>query len=196
MAGISAIILAAGGSTRLGRPKQAVVFQGETLLRRAVKTALAAAVDRPVIVVLGAGAEENRRDIADLPVQTVTNAAWAAGIGSSIRAGITCLREQNSARAVVLMTCDQPMVSFKLINALITAFEVGTRQMAAAHYGGLSGVPALFARGYFEALATLPDGEGAKRVLREHPKDVYAVPFPEGTMDIDTPSDMERLHGS
>lgn len=90
---IAAVILAAGASTRMGTPKQLLQWQGRSLLRSIVETAIAADCD-PIIIVLGASSDLVQAEISDLPVQVVNNPEWRTGMGSSIRTGIQALLVQ------------------------------------------------------------------------------------------------------
>jgi molybdenum cofactor cytidylyltransferase len=190
---IGIVVLAAGGSTRLRAPKQSLTYEGRSLLRRAAETAIRSAC-RPVIVVLGARAHLFRRDLAGLPVRTVVNHDWAAGIGSSIRAGITALEAGGKpVDGAVVMLCDQPLVGPADIDALVAAFRQGKGSPVASHYAGTVGVPALFERAQFPELAALGNGEGAKRVIERHRGQAYLIPLAAAALDIDTPSDLARL---
>lgn len=190
---IGAIILAAGSSSRLGEPKQFLRYRGETLIRRAARAALTAGCS-PVVVVAGAAHERIERELAELEVQVHHHAQWPRGIGSSIRAGVEhALLLQPSLEALVLMVCDQPRVTAEVLTALIRAHADSQHPAAASAYAGTLGVPAIFARAHFQKLAALPDDDGAKHLLRALPDLITRVPFPEGSIDIDTPAD-SRLH--
>lgn len=184
MASIGLILLAAGGSTRLGTPKQLLTYQGQTLLRRAAETALAS-VCRPVVVVLGAQAARLQEELAGLAVQIVENPHWAEGMGTSLRAGLDALTETQEGAVVCL--CDQPLLSADIIDALVTAHDDTEKPIAACEYDGTVGVPALFSRALFSELRALK--EGAKPLLRRHASQIAIVPFPGGDADIDTPED-------
>lgn len=192
---VAAIILAAGGSSRLGRPKQLLPYKGSTLLRHAVETALASRC-RPVVVVLGANAPESRAAIEDLPATLVLNENWQAGMGSSIATGIAALagEARGAADAVLVMLCDQPNLTSAHLDRLTDSFLAGA-EIVASEYAGTLGVPALFSRPYFFELAALDPTQGAKPLLVKHASSVVAVPFPAGEIDIDTPEDYERLAG-
>ncbi len=183
--GTGAIVLAAGGSSRLGAPKQLVTFRGETLVRQAVKTALASVCER-VVVVVGSQATEMRRELKDLPVLIVENKDWRTGISSSIRAGI----ERIDSDGVVIMLCDQPFVTAHVLNDLISTHRRTCRPIVASTYGTTRGVPAFFARELFTALASLTKDEGARRIIASHHEQVATVEFPNGAVDIDTPEDL------
>src|SRR5262249_31770573 len=126
---VGAIILAAGESSRLGQPKQLLSFRGTTLLRHAVQTALSS-VCRPVAVVLGAHFEMVTDKLNGLPIEIVKNEAWRDGMSSSLRMGLAAV--ESEVDAVILMLCDQPLVSVELLNRLATS----NSSLAAAEYGG------------------------------------------------------------
>src|SRR6185437_9800019 len=181
------IILAAGSSSRLGKPKQNLVFKGQTLLQRAIDAALNSAC-RPVIVVLGSDIETIRPTIADKPVQIVYNQEWNEGMASSIRAGVMHLQKVDpNADSVILMLCDQPFVSDIVLNQLIQSKSEKT--IVACGYNETTGVPALFDKFYFDELLVLSGQEGAKKLLLKHRDAVKTVPFDLGSIDIDTAGD-------
>jgi molybdenum cofactor cytidylyltransferase len=192
---IGAIILAAGGSTRLGSPKQLLLYAGEAFIRRAAQLALAASC-RPVIVVLGSSAEQVRVPLAQLDVELVANASWQQGIGTSVRLGIeTLLLTDAAVAAALLMVCDQPFVNAADLGRLIAGFQSvpNDETIVAAQYNATIGVPAIFGRGHFAALAELPDDAGAKRVLLAHRQSVIAVEMPNAAVDIDTREQYRKL---
>src|SRR3954462_15829548 len=123
---VGAVILAAGGSSRLGQPKQLLKFRGETLVRRAVRAASEAGCD-PIMVVVGENREaiELALDMRDSPRPTIIeNAEWHRGVGTSIRCGIQEL--PNFVEVVVLLTCDQPYLDASILAQLIaTLAETG-----------------------------------------------------------------------
>jgi molybdenum cofactor cytidylyltransferase len=195
-AGVGAVILAAGASTRMGVPKQLLQFGGETMLRRAASVALKAGC-RPVVVVTGADAAASRKALRGLDVREAENAQWESGISSSVRVGIEALVTANPRiAAVVLMLCDQPFVTRETITQLVTAHLETGRSIVASRYGGSYGVPALFGKAHFAELTTLKGDAGAKRVIQKHLPKVHLVPFPEGEIDIDTPDDLARLQST
>ncbi len=192
---VAIIILAAGASTRMGRPKQLLTYGGHTFLRNAAESAVAS-LCRPIVVVLGAHADLLQREIDDLPVQQVMNTQWAEGMSTSIQAGLQALAQcdgENAVEAAVLMLCDQPFVTAAVINELVRTFRTTGKGIVASEYGGTIGVPALFRREYFPELATLSGDNGAKRIMVAHPSDVVRVPFPQGITDIDTSGDYLEL---
>ena len=116
---IDIIVLAAGASTRLGAPKQLLRYNGITLLRRTIETALQAKA-KHVHVVLGYEAEKMKLEIASLPVNIVINPNWQNGISTSIRSGIQSLEPNIDAAIIVL--CDQPKLSTDILNTLIDTY--------------------------------------------------------------------------
>ncbi len=189
------IILAAGASSRMGRPKQILQYRGSSLLRRAAAAALGAGCS-PVIVVTGAHADLARRELDGLDVRVVFNTRWEAGMASSVRAGVEGLVGADAgADAAVFMLCDQPHVTADVITGLVAAHRATGRPVVASLYGGSFGVPALFSRALFAELTRLEGGSGAKEVIKRHASEAHFVPFPGGAVDVDTPDDFSRLRG-
>jgi molybdenum cofactor cytidylyltransferase len=197
---LSSVVLAAGCSSRLGRPKQLVRYQGVPLVARAALSALEAGAS-PVVVVLGAHASRVRAVLSGIPVLTVVNPEWRRGIGTSIAVGVRAVAEHApSARAVLVMLADQPLVTGAALGRLIRAWGRSDARshdrggaIVAAAYQGTRGVPAVFGRAHFEALCSLPATAGAARLLRHADACACPAPMPEAALDIDTPSDLERL---
>jgi len=188
---VGLIILAAGGSTRLAQPKQLLPLRGRTLLRHAAETALASAC-RPVVVVLGAGADRLQGEVAGLDVTVVNNTQWRTGMGSSIRAGMEALAAVR-CEGVVVMLCDQPLVSARLLDQLGEIGRLDKSGLAAVEYSGTIGVPAFFSSAFFPQLIALPADAGAKTILLQHRPEAARVPFQEAALDIDTNEDYRRL---
>jgi molybdenum cofactor cytidylyltransferase len=190
---IAAVVLAAGESSRLGRPKQLVEYRGRSLIRGAVEAALGGGCS-PVVVVLGAHADRVRREIEPLDVRHVFNPAWREGMAASIRAGVAEVESVPAAiEAVVLASCDQPHLSAEILSRLIAAFrrrEDASASMAACEYAGILGVPALFARAEFGRLLALDGDRGARDLLRAGSGPVVRISWPEGARDVDAPADL------
>ncbi len=189
------VILAAGGSTRLGQPKQLLPVGGVPLLERAVLAGLAAPV-WPIVVVLGAHAERIRPTLARHPVLIAENPAWAEGMASSLRAGLGVLQAFSPRiDGALLALCDQPHFSATTIDALLAAHAQTRRSIVAARYGGRLGAPALFLREHFAALSALTGDEGARKLItRVPPESVAAVDLPELALDLDTPEDVASFN--
>ena len=189
---VYALILAAGGSRRMGRPKQLLHWQGRTLLEQAIDNARRVLPGR-VIVVLGADAESIENSVVLGSVVTVRNPGWQEGIASSIRAGIKALPA--SAEALLVQLCDQPLIDSKHLSALLDAWHCEPERIAASRYHSTVGVPALFPAAYFDRLSTLTGDQGAKRLLIESDENLLKIPFAGAELDIDTPDDFKRLTG-
>jgi molybdenum cofactor cytidylyltransferase len=188
-----AVILAAGASTRMGAPKQLLEVGGKPLLLSAVEAALASAA-WPVVVVLGANAEQIRPALARLPVLIAENPAWAEGMAASIRAGVTIVQQfSRRLNAVLIALCDQPAFSTRIIEQLVAAQQTTGRSIVAAHYAGRHGAPALFLREHFPTLVALTGEEGARALLNDDPTRVASVDLPDLAIDLDTPADIAAL---
>lgn len=190
--GVGAVILAAGGSTRLGRPKQLLVWQGSTLVRRTVNAANDAGC-APVAVVVGAVREEIETELRETGATVIFNPDWQLGLGTSIRCGVQHLiNDSEPVDALVVMTCDQPLVDGSVITSLITHWNETRPAMVASRYEETVGIPALFDRSCFNDLLGLPDEAGAKILLRSQREKVIEIPFEGGALDLDTPADLVR----
>jgi molybdenum cofactor cytidylyltransferase len=190
---IGVILLAAGGSTRMGRPKQLLSFGKTTLLRHAAETALATGL-APVVVVLGAEAEACRAELEGLTVAVAQNDGWARGMGGSLRAGVEELeRIAPDIGAALVMLHDQPRISASSLRDLANLWNPEGCTIAAAFYGGTVGVPAVFDRRHFAELKALEGSGGAKGILARHDAGVAKLELPEALDDIDVPEDYARL---
>ena len=188
---IGGLLLAAGGSSRLGRPKQLVQFEGKTLIRRSGEM-LTASVCDPVVVVIGAEIEESSREIAGLDLFVCINESWNVGISSSIKSGLShLLNIEPALDAVVIALCDQPYVTSADIDSLAFEFQRGEAAIVASVYDGVAGVPVLFSHGTFDALFTLEGDEGARYLVRRS-GNVATVPVDGAAFDIDTRDDLAR----
>lgn len=185
-------MLAAGGSRRLGHPKQLLRHEGRSLLRHAAEVALEAATG-PVVVVLGAQAESLRRELEGLSLQIVINHEWSGGIATSIHAGLAALDKDKTVEAALFMACDQPHVSGALLRRLVDSHVSQHAPVVACAYAGTLGVPALFVRSLFLELWLLAGDHGAKKVIETHRSKVARVSFEQGAVDIDTSDDLDRL---
>jgi molybdenum cofactor cytidylyltransferase len=174
----------------MGTPKQLLEIGGKPLLVRAVEAALTSTA-WPVIVVLGANADKIRPTLARLPVLVTENPAWAEGMASSLRAGLETLRTFSRALdGALVAVADQPAFSAEVVARLVAARHESGRSIAAARYAGRLGVPALFSREHFTALAALTGEAGARKFLAERSSDTANVELPAMAIDLDTPADI------
>lgn len=186
---VAALLLAAGGSSRLGKPKQLLKFDGETFVRRAVRAATEAGC-QPILVVTGRDHAQVAAELCDFSVELLPNESWERGIGTSIRLGI---RQLSVSDAVVLLVCDQPHVTAIHLRQLMSEQTRTQKRMAASAYAETIGVPAFFTRDCFPELLSLGDNEGAKKLLQAAPNDVANVAFAAGAIDIDSSADYAQL---
>jgi molybdenum cofactor cytidylyltransferase len=193
---VAAVIIAAGSSSRLGKPKQLLILDGETLLERAIRITHEAGA-APVLVVLGAHRDEiqARLDFADSKI--VINQAWEEGMASSIRAGLEALLvEKSGSPCVLLITCDQPCVTPEHLGRMIDAFRHSETSAIASVYAGKRGIPAIYPRSAFPELLALHGDIGARSLLSEPDRDVIEISLDGGEVDIDRPEDLSQLRGS
>lgn len=182
------VLLAAGGSTRMGRPKQLLPIGNRLLLRQVVEVAVASNV-APVIVVLGAHAAEIRSSLDGLPIHVVVNEGWEEGMGSSVRVGMQSLTAfAPGTKNVIIALGDMPNFSADHIAKLLDARRLTGRSIVASQYGGKLMPPALFADVHFPVLLASQGEAGARALLQSHPDEVAAVPTEE-LFDLDTQTD-------
>jgi molybdenum cofactor cytidylyltransferase len=193
---VSAVVLAAGGSSRLGRPKQLLPVAGtsgtgRTMIEQVLHEVLGTHVDQ-VIVVLGHAAAEITPHIP-AGCRTVLNPDWEAGISSSIRAGLEAVHRR--AEAVLFVLADQPLLTGTALERILRAYYGTTKAIVAPVYRGQRGAPALFDRRLFPALRSLRGDVGGRKVIRQFPHEVLPVETdtPEIFLDVDTASDYEEL---
>jgi len=187
---VAGILLAGGGSSRLGAPKQLVEFAGDALIVRAAR----AATDHctaGLVVVTGAVREPVEAALAGIAATVVNNPDWREGIGASIRCGVRAVDPR--ADAFLLLLCDQPHVGSDELAALIAAWRAAPDSIAAAGYASSRGVPAVFPASYRPRLAELRGDRGA-RTLIDTTDEVVVVDMPAAAIDVDTPEDLTNLH--
>lgn len=190
---VGLIVLAAGASKRMGKPKQLLPYLDSTLLQHSIKAALTS-ICSPVVVVLGAHVELIQPGISNLPVHIAENKDWEEGMASSIRCGLeNILNLKKNIKSVVIILCDQPYVDANQINKLVEASNITHKSIVISEYEHAEGVPVLFTKEHFKELYRLKGKEGAKNLLKIHKDAVYKVPFPKGIVDIDTPEDYKNI---
>jgi molybdenum cofactor cytidylyltransferase len=189
---ITGIILAAGRSARLGRPKQLLPLAGRPLLAHTLAHAAASGLDE-VILVLGHDAADIAGAVGDHGQRTIVNPDYAAGQSTSLRAGLAALGPKSDA--VLVLLGDQPTVTPEVIDAILIAYRANSTPIVAPLYGGQRGHPLLFDRSLFPELAQVSGDEGARSIVRAHPNEMLLVPISglEAPQDVDTEADYQRL---
>lgn len=190
----SIILLAAGSSSRLGQSKQLVEINGVPLLLQSTLAALDANHSH-VVVVLGAHADLHKKTIAHLPVEIITHVEWEKGMGSSLKAGLQhVIQSKPETNAVVVMVCDQPLLTSVHLIALLDVYKNTSSKIVASHYENKIGVPALFDRILFSELLQIKDTQGAKAFMESNTGLVTTIDWAEGRFDIDTPEDLKSIN--
>ena len=187
----AAIVLAAGLSLRMGRPKLLLELEGRPIIRHAVERVISAGI-RQVFVVAGPEHEALARALEGLPVRFVVNPTPEAGQGSSVSVGVLALAAGTAA--VLIALGDQPGVPAEVIPALLEALKAPGKNIAAPRYADGLGNPVLFAASVFPELLALPGDRGARAVVEREPSRLAVVDIRSRMpRDIDTPEDYESL---
>ncbi len=188
---IAGVVLAAGTSSRMGSNKLLMKLGGESVLRRAVRTAADAGLD-PVLVVLGHESERARDELRELAPEVVLNATYQEGIHSSLRTGIGAVPDRCAAAVVLL--ADMPLVDAGMIRGLVERYRADGPSLVVSDYEGVDAPPILYDRRLFPELREL-EGEGCgKRVVKRHSAEAIRLPRPARALtDLDLPADVERV---
>ncbi|HEV8338250.1 MAG TPA: nucleotidyltransferase family protein [bacterium] len=187
---VSALILAAGPSRRMGTAKLALPFEGSPMLRRVAEAAVRSRC-RETVVVLGADQDAYRPVLEGIPVRIVENPEFSQGMSTSIRAGVGALSDESEA--VVILLADQPRITSEMIDRLIEAYVQEGKRIVASAYQGVVGVPALFDGALYLELLTLEGEGGARSVIETYPQHGIAIALEDGSWeDIDIPEDLAR----
>ena len=192
---IAIVILAAGASSRMGTAKQLLRWGEDTLIRRAIHTALKVTASE-VIVVLGANYNLIEKEIKDLPIIILKNKDWQLGLGKSIACAANyIINSKPQVDGILITLADQPLIDAEYLNELISAFSTEAQQIIATAYDkDKQGVPVLFDKVYFEQLSLLHDDKGAKQLLKTHPSFVKTLMPPVKNVDLDSEKDYKALY--
>jgi molybdenum cofactor cytidylyltransferase len=187
------VLLAAGGSSRLGRPKQKLLYNGQSLLQHAIKEASASRASSTVVV-LGANAAILQEELDGASAEVAINYRWEEGMASSINCGVRTLMRLNPAMdGLIIMLCDQPFVGAALLNELILVYEKTDKPIITCGFAGTYGPPTFFQKNLFPDLLQLNGDVGARSLLWKYGDKVEAIDFPAGSVDVDTEADYLRL---
>ena len=185
------IILAAGSSSRMGEPKQLMMYKNKTFLQHIIGEAKLANLD-PVICVTGYQSELIMKSISRMKVAVVYNEHWQEGMGTGITAGLKQVM-LSDIDSVILAVSDQPYISSDLFRTMIEWKDKSGKGIVACTYARTLGTPVLFTKDYFSRLQLLNGDQGAKHIVKLNLPDVCPVEFEKGEVDIDTKQDYEKL---
>ena len=184
-----AIVLAAGGSRRLGTPKQLLRRGGETLVHRAVRLAAATQPQR-LLLVVGAHADEVCEAVADLRVEILINDEWQEGLSSSLRVAAGSLGEEASA---LILGCDQPALEQIHLQRLLAGASSSASGCAATLHGSARGIPAVASAAVLREARDLRGDRGLRGSLQRLSSDrIHLLEASELRFDLDTPADVEK----
>jgi len=191
----AAVILAAGGSSRFGSPKQLARWGEQTFIERVVEVALASQAG-PVIVVLGAEVEQSRATLAKYPVQVVINEDWAEGQSTSMKAGLAALPPNISGALFLLV--DLPGITPEIVNALIKRHRQTLAPLVWPEFEGKRGNPVLFDRRLFSELSQVSGDTGGRPVLLAYQDQAERVKVTDKAvlMDFDRPEDLAGVEAT
>ena len=193
MSKIPVILLAAGGSSRMGQPKQLIPWGEKTLIEHQVETLIN--IGNPVIVVLGNASESVIPLLEKYDIKISINKNWETGLGSSVVSGINYVTENFSdTKGVMTTLLDLPLISVQHYQNLLKTFQPGTGQIIiSTSADGWKGVPAVFDKCYFDELKALKGDEGAKNIIRKHMDKTIGMDCGVMLKDLDTPEDYQKL---
>jgi molybdenum cofactor cytidylyltransferase len=188
---VAGLVLAAGGSSRLGRPKQTLPYNGTTLLGHVLDSAHACGFDQ-LVVALGGASDEVRAKVDLTGADVVENREYGEGCASSIAAALSALDPR--CGVLVLMLGDQPGVGPTVVRTLLARH--GEAPMAVSRYEDGRGHPFAFRRSVFPELAELHGDKAVWKMIERRPNDVVEVRVPGRVPpDVDTWADYEALSG-
>lgn len=188
--GLFCIVLAAGASRRFGSAKQLAIFRGQPLVTHAIRLAEAVTGNRSLLV---AGNQWPLVAAACAPLAgyLVVNPDFAAGLASSISAGVSAVA--GSATGILLLMADQPLIEARHLHEIVEAWSRNPERIVASEFDGIDGPPVLFPASVFPELRALQGDSGARRVLQANPSRVIRVKCPAAATDVDVPADLEAI---
>lgn len=188
---VAAIVLAAGGSERMGEPKQLLPIDGQPMVRRVVEAVCGVGLDQ-VVVVTGAYADLVAQALAGLPVEFVANEAWLEGMSTSLRRGLGALGPEIQASLIAL--ADQPALTSDVLSALVARYRATGAPIVAPVCQGRRGNPVLFDRRLFADLLAVEGDQGGRTLLARYTAEVEQVEVDDSGVlfDVDTPQDYEE----
>jgi molybdenum cofactor cytidylyltransferase len=188
-AGVALALLAAGGSSRMGRPKALLTRDGVSFVAHLAREALAAGCGR-TLVVTGSSAPLVEQQIRELPVEVVRNRAWSDGMSGSLRLAVETVAGDPRIEAIGFLLVDQPEVGAPLLREVADLWCRSGAEIAAAGCSWGAGVPAIFGRGTFAELLALRGDRGARSVIARDAARVAVLQLAADLSDLDTPDDL------
>jgi molybdenum cofactor cytidylyltransferase len=191
---IVAVVLSAGESSRMGRPKALLPIDGQTFIDRIVGALKQGGVER-IVVVLGFNAEELRRRITHLPVEILVNPDYQQGQLSSLQVAVRHLQAAKDCVGMMVHLVDHPYIDPKLVRLMLQRFDESKFSIVVPRHQGKRGHPVIFSRPLFDELLNAPLDQGAKAVVNAHRQDTLEIDTDDVgiTLDIDTP-ELYRQH--
>lgn len=187
------LVIAAGASRRLGRPKQTLeVSKGVNLLTHTITTIQKAGLTNIWVVVGAFGSDVVKSTSKD--VKWIQNNEWELGMGKSVSVGISKILDEGSKpEEIMILLCDQPFIDQTVIQNLITEYEQSKKGIVFSVYdNSKSGPPAIFKKRYFDSLLNLNEDKGARAIIQKNISDSSHISFPKGSIDIDTFEDYQN----
>jgi len=186
MNNIQHLLLAAGASKRMGKPKQLLPWGNKTLIEHQIHVLLE--TNNKVSVVLGAYSDKISGIIKKFPIEIYTNKDWKNGMGSSISYGLKMLLEKHpEVDAVLISLIDQPLIKSTHFKKMTDLFQPGNNEIIVSYSKkGWSGSPVLFDKVYFKELLKLKGDEGAKRIVHKYRNSVKLIDGGALLKDVDT----------
>ena len=188
---IATLILAAGSSKRMGKPKQLLAFKNSTLLGAVIEN-VSRIPNNNVYCVVGANAQEIIESIKQYSITTILNNEYRKGLSSSIVSGINYIQNLDY-EAVLIVLADQPNVSAEYLQKMIGVSKENENQIIASNYKDRNGVPALFPKKHFEILLQLNGDKGASKLLNSNVFPIFTMNDDVDLFDIDTKTDYDKL---
>jgi len=191
---IVAVVLSAGESSRMGRPKALLPIDGQTFIERIVGALKRGGIER-IVVVLGFNADELRQHISHLPVEILVNPDHKLGQLSSLQVAVRHLQAAQDCDGVMIHLVDHPYIAPKLVSLMLQRFDESKWSIVVPRHQGKRGHPVIFSRALFDELLDAPLDQGAKAVVNAHRQDTLEIETDEAgiTVDIDTP-ELYRQH--
>ena len=191
---IIAVVLSAGESSRMGRPKALLPIEGQKFIERIIRVIGQSRVGRTVVV-LGHHADELRGQIEHLPIQIVVNPDYQRGQLSSLQVAIRHIKNDDRCDGMLVHLVDHPFIDVPLVDVLIETFYETKKLVVVPRHKGKRGHPVIFSRDLFEELLNAPIGQGAKAVVNAHREETLEIEWQDQgiTLDIDTP-ELYRQH--